>query len=261
MILGFRSPILDSLGSKVRDSSFLRIFRGGERQRLVKNYFFVSAILIVGGLISAGLLEIYFRYREGLEQIGIVQQDAATNAALRIEQFIQDIATAMKGVTKSAGIPRKEMPIDYEFELKRLFFLAPAITEALVLDTEGVIQARVSRFRAVSPLLKRDLSQSAAFQQSSQGKSYFGSVYFRDSDPYVTVAVPIEYIPGEFKGVLQAETSLRDILDLTSAVKLGKTGYTYVVARSGELIAHAHSNLVSQGHNFGELDQVKTAFQ
>ena len=102
MILGFRSPILDSLGSKVRDSSFLRIFRGGERQRLVKDYFFVSAILIVGGLISAGLLEIYFRYREGLEQIGIVQQDAATNAALRIEQFIQDIATTMKAVTHSA---------------------------------------------------------------------------------------------------------------------------------------------------------------
>src|SRR5262250_1479152 len=229
MILDFRLPTLDSIRAKVRDSAFMRIFRGGERQRLVRDYFFVSAILIVGGLISAGLLEIYFRYREGLEQIGIVQQDAATNAAVRIEQFIQDIATTMKAVTKSAGIPRKEMPIDYEFELKRLFFLAPAITEALVLDTEGVIQARVSRFRAVSPLLKRDLSQSAAFQQSSQGKSYFGSVYFRDSDPYVTVAVPIEYIPGEFKGVLQAETSLRDILDLTSAVKLGKAGYAYVV--------------------------------
>ena len=261
MILGFRSPILDSLGSKVRDSSFLRIFRGGERQRLVRDYFFVSAILIVGGLISAGLLEIYFRYREGLEQIGIVQQDAATNTALRIEQFIQDIATTMKAVTKSADIPRKETPIDYDFELKRLFFLAPAITEALVLDTEGVIQARVSRFRAVSPLLKKDFSQTAAFQQSSQGKSYFGTLYFRDSDPYITVAVPIEYIPGEFKGVLQAETSLRDILDQTSAVKIGGAGYAYVVARSGELVAHSHSNLLLQQRNFAQLHQVRAAFQ
>ena len=36
----------------------LWIFSARRRQRLVRNYFFVSAILIAGGLISAGLLEI-----------------------------------------------------------------------------------------------------------------------------------------------------------------------------------------------------------
>jgi signal transduction histidine kinase len=129
------------------------------------------------------------------------------------------------------------------------------------LDTEGVIQARVSRFRAVSPLLKRDFSQSAAFKASSQGKSYFGKVYFRDNDPYLTVAVPIEPFPGEFAGVLQAEASLSDILDLVSAVKLGKAGYGYVVASSGELVAHPRSRLLLQRQNVGELNQVKAAFQ
>ena len=239
----------------------LWIFSARRRQRLVRNYFFVSAILIAGGLISAGLLEIYFRYKEGLEQIGFIQQDAANSAALGIERFIQDIATTMKAVTKSPDIRASQKRTDYEFELKRLFFLAPAITEALVLDTEGVIQARVSRFRAVSPLLKRDFSQSAAFKASSQGKSYFGKVYFRDNDPYLTVAVPIEPFPGEFAGVLQAEASLSDILDLVSAVKLGKAGYGYVVASSGELVAHPRSRLLLQRQNVGELTQVKAAFQ
>ena len=49
----------------------------------MRNYFFVSVILIAGGLISAGLLEIYFRYNEGLEQVGLAQQDAANGAALQ----------------------------------------------------------------------------------------------------------------------------------------------------------------------------------
>src|SRR5215813_2298473 len=246
---------------RFRNLPFLQVFRRGDRRRLVRSYFLVSAILIVGGLISAGLLEIYFRYMEGLEQIGLAQQEAATRAALKIEQFIQDIATTMKAITKSADVrSQKQIPTDYEFELKRLFYLAPAITEALVLDTEGVVQVRVSRFRAASPLLKRDLSQSAAFLQSSQGKSYFGSVYFRDYDPYVTVAVPIEHIPGEFIGVLQAETSLRDVVDVVSAIKLGKTGYAYVVARSGDLVAHPQSRLMLPRRNFGQLDQVKAAF-
>jgi signal transduction histidine kinase len=248
--------------AKLRNLLMRRLFRSGDHQPLIRSYFFVSVILIAGGLITAGLLEIYFRYQEGLEQIGLTQQDAATSAALRIERFIQDIATTMKAVTKNADLrASKRISMDYEFELKRLFFLAPAITEALVLDINGVIQARVSRFRAVSPFLKRDFSQSAAFQQSSQGKSYFGRVYFRDNDPYVTIAVPIEPFPSEFIGVLQAEASLTDILDLVSAVKLGKAGYAYVVARSGDLVAHPHNRLLVQRRNVGQLDQVKAAFQ
>ena len=240
---------------------FLQRVFGGERQLLIRSYFFVSVLLIAGGLITADLLEIYFRYMEGLDQIGLTQQQAAIGTALQIERFIQDVATTMKAITKSPDIRSSTKKIDYEFELKRLFFLAPAITEALVLDTEGVVKARVSRFRAVSPLLKRDLSQSAAFRQSSQGKSYFGRVYFRDNDPYMTVSVPIEPFPGEFAGVLQAEASLTDVLDLVSAVKLGRAGYAYVVTSSGELVVHPRLRLILQKRNVGQLNQVKAAFQ
>jgi signal transduction histidine kinase len=261
MILDFRLPILDFIRAKLRLSPFIGILRSRRRERLVRDYFFVSVILIAGGLISAGLLEIYFRYMEGLEQVGIAQQDAASGAALRIERFIQDIATTMTAATKSADISSPEISTEYEFELKRLLFLAPAITEALALDADGVIQAQASRFRAVSPLLRKSLSESAAFRQAKQGQTYFGTVYFRDSDPYVTVAIPIERVPGEVMGVLQAETSVRDILDAVVSVKLGSAGYGYVVTRSGDLIAHSNIRLVLQRRNLAKLDHVMAAFQ
>lgn len=238
-----------------------RIFPRRHRQRLVRSYFFVSVVLITGGLISAGFLEIYFRYQEGLGQIGQTQQEAAIGAALRIERFIQDIATTMTAATKSAEISSPAISKEYEFELKRLLFLAPAITEALALDADGVIQAQASRFRAASPLLRKNLSQSTAFRESKQGKSYFGKVYLRDSEPYVTVAVPIEHLPGEVMGVLQAETSLRDILDVASGVKFGGAGYGYVVTRSGDLIAHSNASFVLQRRKLGQLDHVKAAFE
>ena len=246
---------------KLRNLPFIRIFRGRRRERLVRSYFFVSVILIAGGLISAGLLEIYFRYMEGLEQVGATQQDAATGAALRIERFIQDIAKTMTAATKSADVSSPKITTEYEFELKRLLFLAPAITEALALDADGVIRAQASRFRAVSASVGTDLSESAAFKETRRGNSYFGTVYFRGSDPYVTVAVPIEALKGEITGVLQAETSLRDILDVVSSVKLGKAGYAYVVTRSGDLIAHANSRLMLQRRNIRQLDQVVATFQ
>ena len=261
MILDCGLPLLDSIRMKLRNLPFIRILRGRRRERLVRSYFFISVFLIAGGLISAGLLEIYFRYMEGLEQVGLAQQDAATGAALQIERFIQDIATTMKAATKSADISSPEISTEYEFELKRLLFLAPAITEALALDTDGVVQAQASRFRAVAPLLKNDLSQSGAFQQSKQGQTYFGAVYFRNSDPYFTVAIPIEQVPGEIVGVLQAETSLSDILDVASSVRFGGAGYKYVITRSGDLIAHSNISLVLQRRNLAVLNQVKAAFQ
>src|SRR6185503_8777430 len=246
---GFRLRILHSVRAKVQRLAFHRIFPGRRRERLVRNYFFVAIILIAGGLISAGLLEIYFRYVEGLEQVGSMQQDAATAAALRIERFIQDIATTMKAATKSAELSSPRISKEYEFELKRLLFLAPAITEAVALDNSGIVQAQASRFRAVSPRVRSDLSQSAAFKETRRGNSYFGTVYFRDSDPYITVAVPIERLAGEITGVLHAETSLKDIFDVVSSVKLGKAGYAYVVTRSGDLVAHANNRLVLQRRN------------
>jgi signal transduction histidine kinase len=218
-------------------------------------------VLIAGGLLSAGVLEIYLRYRESLEQVHRAQQDAATDAALQIERFIQDLATIMKAFTKNAVSSFPVMFDDYEFELRRLLFLAPALTEVLIMDTDGVVQSQASRFRAVAPLLKKDLSQAEAFRQSSQGQTYYGTVYFRDSDPYVTVAVPVEPVPGEIVGVLQAESSLRDILDVASGVRFGGVGYRYVVTRSGDLIAHSNFRLVLQRRDVGGLTQVKAVFQ
>ena len=258
MIFGFPLPNLGLV--KGRPAGFDQIVRGRRRERLVRNYFFVSVILIAGGLISAGLLEIYFRYMEGLEQVGIAQQDAAAGAAVQIERFIQDTATTMMAVTKSAAINSPGISTQYEIELKRLFVLAAAISEALALDTDGTVQAQASRFRAVAPLHKKDLSETNAFQRSKQGQIFFGTVYFRDSDPYITVAVPIERLPGEIVGVLQAETSLRDILDVVSGVRFGGPGYRYVVTRSGDLIAHSNFRLVLQRRNIGSFDHVKAAF-
>ena len=133
------------------------------------NYFFISVILIAGGLISAAFWKFTF-VTSRVWNIHLLEQDAATGAALKIERFIQDIATTMKAATKSADIGSQEISTEYEFELKRLLFLAPAITETSALDPNGVVQAQASRFRAVAPLLKKDLSQTVAFRQSKQGQ-------------------------------------------------------------------------------------------
>jgi signal transduction histidine kinase/HAMP domain-containing protein len=232
------------------------------RERLVRDYFLVSVLLIGGGLITSGLIEIYYRYHESREQLGRLQKEIAAGAAYKIEHFVQEIHNILKGATKSRDIAPKGLTADFRFELEKLLLIAPAVTEAVALNEKGLIQVQASRLRTVLPDAKKDLSKSPSFQQASQGKSYFGPVYFvRGSEPYMTIAVPIERFAGDVIGVLQAEVNLKYIGDVVSSITIGKAGYAYAVTRAGELIAHPDISLVLQRRSVGSLDVVRTAFQ
>jgi signal transduction histidine kinase len=191
-----------------------------------------------------------------------VQKEIATGAAVKIERFVQEIHNTLKGATKSREIAPKGLTTEFRFELEKLLLIAPAVTEALALDENGAIRVQASRLRTVLPEAKRDLANAPPFQTAKQGKSYFGPVHFvRGSEPYMTMAVPIERFSGDVIGVLQAEVNLKYIGDVVSAITLGKAGYAYAVTRTGELLAHPDISLVLQRRNVAVLEQVKAAFQ
>jgi signal transduction histidine kinase len=233
----------------------------GAGRTLLRHYFLISVLLIAGGLIVSGLLEIYFRVHENREQLALLQKEAATVAAVKIEKFIQDVETSMRSAAKGLDIGRQTSS-DYRFELKRLLFLAPAITEAVIISVDGIQRARQLRLLVSSVNRGTNLSGSAAFQRAKQGYSYFGPVYLvRGSEPYMTMALPIEEFKGNIVGVLQAEVNLKYVWDVVSGIKPGKAGYAYAVSRSGELIAHPDISLVLRGRKVSDLDQVRAAFQ
>ena len=257
------SESIENLKSKTLGGPpFLQVFRGRRRGRLLRHYFVISVLLIAGGLITSGLLETYFRYHESREHLAILQREAAAVAAVKIERFIRDVETAMKAASKGQDVADGELSANYKFELKRLFFLAPAITEAVVLNPDGIKQVQMSRFRGVSTDVIGDLSTSTAFKQTKQGKSYLGPVYFvRRSEPHMTIALAIEHFKGNIIGVLQAEVNLKYVWEVVSEIKPGRAGYAYAVTRSGDLIAHPDISLVLQQRNVAQLNQVKEAFQ
>src|SRR4029434_10546 len=245
----------------LRGLSFPRPFSGRRRGRLVRDYFFISVLLIGGGLIASGLVEIYFRYLESREQLGSVQKEVATGAAVKIERFVHEIHNTLKGATKSREIAPKGLTTEFRFELEKLLLIAPAVTEALALDEKGAIRVQASRLRTVLPEAKRDLANAPPFLTAKQGKSYFGPVHFvRGSEPYMTIAVPIERFAGDVIGVLQAEVNLKYIGDVVSSLTIGKAGYAYVISRSCELIAQPDISLALQRRNIREISAVRAAF-
>ena len=247
-------------GSKIQ--KFRASFRRRPRGRLVRDYFLISVVLIGSGLITSGAVEIYFRYQESREELALYQREVAVGAAFKIERFVQEIYNTLKGATRSREIAPKGLTDEFRFELEKLLLIAPAVTEALALDENGAISVQASRLRTVLPEVKRDLAVSPPFLQAKKGKPYFGSVHFvRGSEPYMTIAVPIERFSGDVIGVLQCEVNLKYIGDVVSAVRVGKAGYSYAITRTGELIAHPDISLVLQRRSVSALEQTKAAFQ
>jgi signal transduction histidine kinase len=237
-----------------------------KRGRLVRHYFLISLVLISGGLITSGLSELYFRYRESAADLVRLQQEITSGVASKIEQFVQEIERTTRGAAKSREITEKGLSPEYRFELRRLLAIAPAITEAVAIDSDGISRVAVSRLTRVLDE-KIDsalpaLQLALPLQLAKEGKSYFGPVYFhRDSEPYMTIAVPIERYMGRAIGILQVQVNLKYVWDLVSKLRVGTEGYAYAVARNGDLIAHPEISLVLQRRNGAHLDQVRLAFQ
>ena len=248
---------IENLKSKIQSSGV-----GQKRGRLVRHYFLISLILISGGLITSGLSELYFRYRESSADLVRLQQEITSAAASKIEQFIQEIERTTRGATKSREITDKGLSPEYEFELRRLLVIAPAITEAMAIDSNGISQVAVSRFTSFLPRSKKIDSALPVHESVREGKSYFSPVYFyRGSEPYMTIAVPIERYAGRVIGTLQVKVNLKYVWDLVSKLKVGAGGYAYAVARNGDLIAHPDISLVLQKRNIVHLEQVSEAFK
>jgi hypothetical protein len=151
---------------------FMQIFSGRRGGRLVRDYFFFSAILISGGLITSGLLEIYFRYHENREHVALMQRDVAEKAAFRIGQFIEKIEDHMKAAGVSSDITSRGLSPEYKTELRKLLSITPPITEVIAFDSDAVEQAQASRVRAVFPGVKPDYSKSASFLEPNKEEPF-----------------------------------------------------------------------------------------
>ena len=87
--------------------------------------------------------------------------------------------------------------------------------------------------------------------QTSKGQRFISPVYIDNttSEPLIAIAIPVKNDLGDFQGTLVAEVDLKFMWDLVDQLKVGQTGYAYVVDNQGNLIAFRDPSLVLQGRN------------
>src|SRR6185437_12592773 len=225
------------------------------RSRLFTKYVALFVAVVGVALLSNGIFEVFFYYREHKVALIRIQHEQAVAAAAKISQFIKEIESQLGWTTQlpwSAGSIEQR-----RFDALRLLRQVPAITELAQVDSTGHERLRVSRLAMDVLDSGLDLSKDPKFTQAVANKVYYGPVYFRrESEPYMTLS-----LAGTRKdaGVSIAEVNLKLIWDVVSQIKVGEHGHAYVVGEQGRLIAHPDISLVLRNTDMSKLAQVQAA--
>jgi signal transduction histidine kinase len=225
------------------------------RSRLFTKYVALFVAVVGVALLSNGIFEVFFYYREHKAALIRIQHEQAEAAAAKISQFIKEIESQL-GWT--AQLPWSAGSIEQRrFDALRLLRQVPAVTELAQIDSTGKERLRVSRIDIDSVDSGIDLSKDPKFTEAVAHKVYYGPVYFRrESEPYMTLS-----LAGTRKdaGVSIAEVNLKLIRDVVSQIKVGEGGQAYVVGAQGRLIAHPDISLVLRNTDMSKLVQVQAA--
>ena len=237
------------------------------RSRLFTKYVALFVAVVGVALLSNGIFEVFFYYREHKAALIRIQHEQAEAAAAKIGQFVKEIESQLGWTTQ---LPWSASSLENRrFDALRLLKQVPAITELAQVDSTGKERLRVSRLAQDVVNSGIDISNEPKFlvpmskftdpaaDKSAPAKVYYGPVYFRrESEPYMTLA-----LAGTRKdaGVSIAEVNLKLIWDVVSQIKVGERGNAYVVGAQGRLIAHPDISLVLRNTDMSKLTQVQAA--
>lgn len=225
------------------------------RGRLFRKYVMLFLAVVSVALLTNGLFDFWFFYRQHTESLIRIQREQAEAAADKISQFIREIEAQLGWTTQ---LPWTASTLEQRrIDALRLLRQVPAITELSQLDPSGHEQVRVSRLARDVIGSNVDFSEDPKFRDAVANRIYYGPVYFRaESEPYMTLALAG---PLRQAGVSVAEVNLKFIWDVVSQIKVGIRGHAYVVDARDRLIAHPNMDLVLRKTDLSGLAQVRAA--
>ena len=217
-------------------------------------------ILSVVALLASGGLQLFFNIQTQQQAISSQQELIAQSAANTVSSFIEEkfsvLSTAAWMTNLSAASPDQQTQI-----LESLLASQSEFRQLAVFDShndETAVASRVQINLSVASVTFSGHVTSNMLAQTQKGQNYISPVYFDEAtnEPLVVMAIPEIDALGNFQGILIAELKLASMWNLVDGLKVGNTGYAYVVNKQGNLIAFRDTNRAMKGEKVGTIKPV-----
>jgi len=228
--------------------------RGG----LFRKYAAYFALLVSFGVLASGLTSLAFSYRDTRVLLDALHREKAASAAASIDQFLRSVESHLRAALSALPASASDMARDDQHEeLIRLLRVNLSVTEAAWIDAAGIERLRLSRIAPDVVRGLRNRSSDPVVVAAKARKTAFGTVYFRQqTEPYLSMAVAAD---DPVAGIVVAEINLKFVWDVVRAIRVGESGYAYVVDGQGRLISHPDISLVLRQTDLSQLAQVRAA--
>jgi PAS domain S-box-containing protein len=183
------------------------------------------------------------------------QLRTASDAARSVSSFIEERFAVLEAIVWVSDIDALS-PSGRDTMLQSLIGLHPSLTVVTLHDADGNLLA--AQFRLPKPPTSRPSHVDEALASTRTHLRYISPVYFdaETSEPRVLLAVPVLGARHDRLGSMLAELNLKFMWDMIAELKVGRTGYAYVVDGRGRLIGFGDASRVLRGETPRSLPPV-----
>lgn len=200
------------------------------REGLFAKYVMALVGLVVFVLAVNGALETWISYRGIKATLTDAMSEKAEATERRIEQSMADLERQIGWVTRASSDAIDKRQADYAQLLNQV----PWISQLSQISGNGRETLRLSRRSGVSFGSNLDFSRDATFTETRARGTSFAPPYFRDEQPFMSIAVSHS---GFNAGVTVAEIDLRFLSDFLGDAQVGKAAFAYIVDSRGKVLA------------------------
>ena len=212
---------------------------------------FVLLLIVLIPVLVVGFISINHNLSYVKENITQNNMELARGLRDEVNANIDNTEALMKILSNHSLIKAMEPTEQVDELLTGVVDKYPLITQIYIMEASG------DQIYKTSGQLG-DRSDRGYFQQAVRGKVYYSDVIISRSQgfPVVTLALPIKET-GEVKGVIGASLDLTFLSRLVGNTKPGKGGTSYLVERTGKIIAHPSNEFVDNRKDVSHLTPVK----
>jgi signal transduction histidine kinase len=212
------------------------------RVRLI--FFLAMATLLVILATSFTLIT----YQNQQTNTSALERELAQRAAITIGAHLDSLRAPLVDTARLRPNLLLATPDDQQTTLTNLLSQNSSYLELELLGDRGNVVATAARNGHHLESVEQDPERLAAFQAAQNNQAYLGQVHLTTTqEPYVAIGEPLT----GGRGALIAWIDLRHVWDIVSSVRVGDSGYAYVLDAAGNLIAYgdpapilAHKNPV-----------------